>query len=68
MEAVSSTAMITCYAKQGNVEAARALFERVPETERDIVFWNVMIDGYAQHGFLSEALMLFQKLLAKGNV
>ncbi|CAN6848445.1 unnamed protein product, partial [Brassica oleracea] len=28
---VSSTAMITCYAKQGNVEAARDLFERVPE-------------------------------------
>ena len=68
MEAVSSTAMITCYAKQGNVEAVRALFERVPETERDIVSWNVMIDGYAQHGFPSEALMLFQKLLAKGNV
>ncbi|CAG7873301.1 unnamed protein product [Brassica rapa] len=64
---VSSTAMITCYAKQGNVEAARALFERVPETERDIVSWNVMIDGYAQHGFPCEALMLFRELLAKGR-
>ncbi|KAL0889133.1 hypothetical protein Bca101_013116 [Brassica carinata] len=64
---VSSTAMITCYAKQGNVEAARVLFESMPETERDIVSWNVMIDGYAQHGFPSEALMLFQKLLAKGK-
>ncbi|KAJ4901708.1 hypothetical protein Rs2_15659 [Raphanus sativus] len=64
---VSSTAMITCYAKQGNVVAARALFEGMPEIERDIVSWNVMIDGYAQHGFPTEALRLFQKLLSEGN-
>ncbi|CAH8323116.1 unnamed protein product [Eruca vesicaria subsp. sativa] len=64
---VSCTAMLTCYAKQGDVEAARALFESMLDSDRDIVSWNVMIDAYGQHGFPSEALMLFRELLAEGK-
>ena len=41
---VSLTAMITCYAKHGMVKEARVLFDGLEK--RDLVCWNVMIDGY----------------------
>lgn len=56
------TAMITGYAKGGDVDNARALFNEM--NERDAVCWNVMIDGYNQHGRPNEALILFREMLA----
>ncbi|KAK6140571.1 hypothetical protein DH2020_025689 [Rehmannia glutinosa] len=46
------------YAKNGDDEA-RTLFDGMEE--RDVVSWNVMIDGYVQHGRL--ALILFRQIM-----
>ncbi|PIN01863.1 hypothetical protein CDL12_25628 [Handroanthus impetiginosus] len=58
---VSFTAMITGYAKIGDLDEARMLFDGMKE--RDVVSWNVMIDGYAQHGRPNESLILFRQML-----
>ncbi|KAE9607801.1 hypothetical protein Lal_00013457 [Lupinus albus] len=59
---ISLTAMLTCYVKHGKLWEGRVLFEEM-EGDRDVVCWNVMIDGYAQHGFPNESLSLFRKML-----
>ncbi|KAL7107420.1 hypothetical protein ACP275_06G053100 [Erythranthe tilingii] len=55
-----NTGLIDMYAKSGNVEAARVLFEGL--SERRLVSWNAMITGYAMHGHAHEALHLFDKM------
>ncbi|KAJ1287373.1 hypothetical protein BS78_02G005100 [Paspalum vaginatum] len=65
---VSVTAMLTCCAKMGALDDARALFDGLPSgsTSKDLVCWNAMMDGYAQHGRPSEALRLFRRMLRSG--
>ncbi|MED6147680.1 hypothetical protein PIB30_046065 [Stylosanthes scabra] len=58
----SIKAMLTCYAKHGKLDEARKVFDEMEE-ERDVVCWNVMIDGYTQHGLPNVALLLFRKML-----
>lgn len=53
--------MLTCYAKHGMLPEARVLFEGMGM--KDVVCWNVMIDGYAQHGCPNEALVFFRKMM-----
>ncbi|KAL8144977.1 hypothetical protein AgCh_003262 [Apium graveolens] len=53
---------MTGLAKHGDVEGARILFDGMGE--RDIVCWNVIIDGYVQHGRPNEALFLFRQMLS----
>nr|CAD1828259.1 unnamed protein product [Ananas comosus var. bracteatus] len=45
---VSATAMITCYAKMGDLARAPPPVRR--NAHKDAVCWNAMIDGYAAHG------------------
>ncbi|XVF17588.1 hypothetical protein REPUB_Repub10bG0136500 [Reevesia pubescens] len=47
--------MLTCYAKHGELEEVRLPFDGM--VKKDVVCWNVMIDGYAQHGMPNEALL-----------
>lgn len=58
------TAMIDMYAKCGQVDVARALFERMPE--RDIASWNAIIIGYVQIGFLDGVSCLFERMMLDG--
>jgi len=46
------------YAKCGDIEKARHLFDKMPE--RNVVSWTTMIGGYAMHGRVAEALELFE--------
>ncbi|KVH90678.1 pentatricopeptide repeat-containing protein At2g27610 [Cynara cardunculus var. scolymus] len=55
-----SSALVTMYAKRGNIESANKVFQRQPE--RDLVSWNSMISGYAQHGYGNKALEIFEEL------
>ncbi|KAJ9555522.1 hypothetical protein OSB04_010136 [Centaurea solstitialis] len=55
-----SSALVTMYAKRGNIEGANKVFQRQPE--RDLVSWNSMISGYAQHGYGKKALEIFEEL------
>jgi pentatricopeptide repeat protein len=57
--------LITMYARCGSIEDADRVFSSMPE--RDVVSWNAMIAGYAQHGLAIEALRLFERLIQAGT-
>jgi pentatricopeptide repeat protein len=56
--------LVTMYAKCGNIEDARNMFDRVPE--RNVVTWNAVISGYAQHGEGKEALLFYEQMQKEG--
>eukprot|EP01018_Ginkgo_biloba_P030650 Gb_26653 [translate_table: standard] len=53
-------ALVDMYAKCGNIELARQLFDEM--AIRDVVSWSAMITGYAQNGYADEALTLFHQM------
>ncbi|CAM6121621.1 unnamed protein product [Calypogeia fissa] len=55
-------ALVHMYAESGSIADARVVFDRM-ET-RDVVTWNVMIGGLAQHGCGHEALEYFKRMNA----
>eukprot|EP01018_Ginkgo_biloba_P009797 Gb_07754 [translate_table: standard] len=57
---VLEDALIDMYAKCGNIQDARNVFDKMPT--RDVVSWNVMVAGYGQSGHVDEAVKLFQKM------
>lgn len=57
---VVSSALVTMYAKRGNIENANKVFQR--QRERDSISWNSMISGYAQHGDGKKALETFEEM------
>ncbi|KAJ9185441.1 hypothetical protein P3X46_005079 [Hevea brasiliensis] len=59
-----ATSLVDLYAKYGNMEKARFMFDRM--AEKDIVSWSSMIQGYASNGLPKEALDLFFKMLNEG--
>ncbi|KAL2349179.1 hypothetical protein Fmac_003179 [Flemingia macrophylla] len=59
-----STSLLDMYAKCGNLELAKRLFNSMPE--RDIVCWNAMISGMAVHGDGASALKLFSHMEKTG--
>ncbi|CAD5196802.1 unnamed protein product [Musa acuminata subsp. malaccensis] len=61
-DAVVHTAMITGYAKCGDIVAARSIFDEMQE--RDVASWNAMISAYSQANLNDEALDLFKLMLS----
>ncbi|KAG8068490.1 hypothetical protein GUJ93_ZPchr0005g14802 [Zizania palustris] len=59
-----SSALVSMYSRKGNIESARIVFER--QRDRDLVSWNSMISGYAQHGYSMKAIETFQQMEAAG--
>ncbi|XP_065869083.1 pentatricopeptide repeat-containing protein At2g27610 [Euphorbia lathyris] len=55
-----SSALVTMYAKRGDIESANQVFKR--QRVRDLVSWNSMITGYAQHGHGRKALEVFKEM------
>ncbi|KAG6518800.1 hypothetical protein ZIOFF_022281 [Zingiber officinale] len=55
-----NTALVDMYAKCGQLEISRGIFDSMPE--RDIVAWNAMLSGYGIHGHAKEAIMLFGEM------
>ncbi|CAN0917985.1 Pentatricopeptide repeat-containing protein ELI1, chloroplastic [Linum grandiflorum] len=55
------TSLLDVYAKAEDIESARKLFDYMPE--KDVISWNVMIDGYVQYGSPYESLLLFRQML-----
>ncbi|KAK9087272.1 hypothetical protein Syun_029666 [Stephania yunnanensis] len=51
------TSLIEMYAKSGDIEQARRVFDRADF--KDIGLWNSMINALAMHGYGEEALELF---------
>ncbi|KAJ7296677.1 hypothetical protein O6H91_Y107200 [Diphasiastrum complanatum] len=59
-----SSALIDMYAKCGSLEKARLVFDKL--SKRNIVSWNAMIGGYAQHSYGEKALQLFHAMHQEG--
>nr|GLL44667.1 pentatricopeptide repeat-containing protein At4g16835, mitochondrial [Ipomoea trifida] len=58
------TSLISMYCKCGILEDARKLFLDMPR--KDVVSWNAMVSGYAQHGKGDKALRLFDEMRHTG--
>ncbi|KAG0562950.1 hypothetical protein KC19_9G185500 [Ceratodon purpureus] len=56
-------ALIHMYAKCGSIDDARLVFDRM--MERDVITWNLMLGGLAEHGCGHEALELFRQMSAE---
>jgi pentatricopeptide repeat protein len=61
-------ALVSMYGKCGCLEDARAVFEAIPNNQRDIVAWNAMMTAYEQSGNGKEVLKLFQQLQQEGMI
>lgn len=59
------TSLLDMYAKCGQVDAARILFDQMKQ--KDVVAWSAMIYGYGQANRCYEALALFNEM-QKANV
>ncbi|KAL2664888.1 hypothetical protein GLYMA_02G223800v4 [Glycine max] len=59
---VTWNAMISAYARVGDLSLARDLFNKMPE--RNTVSWNSMIAGYAQNGESLKAIQLFKEMIS----
>eukprot|EP01018_Ginkgo_biloba_P015982 Gb_28612 [translate_table: standard] len=58
------SALVDMYGKSGNINDACQVFNEMPE--RNVVSWNAMIAGCAQHGRGNEALQLFEQMQCDG--
>nr|UPT48715.1 pentatricopeptide repeat protein AaPPR665 [Agave angustifolia] len=56
--------LLDMYAKCGSIEDAKKVFDRL--AKNDIVSWNCMLTGYAQHGLGKEAVCQFEEMLKLG--
>lgn len=59
-------ALVDMYAKCGDVEFARQVFDKMPE--RSVVTWNAMIAGYVQNGMVDEGFEMFHQMQIHGRV
>ncbi|MCL7024881.1 hypothetical protein MKW94_011431 [Papaver nudicaule] len=56
-----ATPLMTMYAKCGELEKAKQIFEDIPR--KDIVVWSAVIAAFVQAGCLKEGLSLFRQML-----
>jgi pentatricopeptide repeat protein len=64
MDVSAVSALITMYVKCGNLDKANRVFNTFEP--KDVVMWNSMITGYAQHGLGEEALNVFNDMRFAG--
>ncbi|KAK2634233.1 hypothetical protein Ddye_029025 [Dipteronia dyeriana] len=62
---VVGSAVIDMYAKCGRLVDARKVFDNL--TSKNLVSWNTMIVGYAQHGLGREALEIYS-IMQRNNI
>ncbi|GLJ12809.1 hypothetical protein SUGI_0198200 [Cryptomeria japonica] len=60
------SALVDMYAKCGNLEKAREVFDKM--SERDVVAWTTIIEGYAGHGLAKEAIKLFEQMQHQSGI
>lgn len=59
------TALIDMYAKCGQLEKSRQVFNSMEE--KDVICWNAMISGYGMNGNVESAVEIFQEM-EKSNI
>ncbi|CAN6358141.1 unnamed protein product [Urochloa humidicola] len=65
-DAVVANSLLTLYAKCGAVDAARSVFDGMPDGLRDLVSWTAMASCLARNGAEGEALRLLGEALEAG--
>ncbi|XP_057441080.1 pentatricopeptide repeat-containing protein At4g39952, mitochondrial-like [Lotus japonicus] len=55
-----STALVDMYAKCGQLEKSRKVFDSM--LEKDVICWNAMISGYGINGYAKSAVEIFQHM------
>ncbi|XP_007039721.2 PREDICTED: pentatricopeptide repeat-containing protein At4g16835, mitochondrial [Theobroma cacao] len=63
-DTTADTSLISMYCKCGALDDAWKLFLEIKK--KDVVSWNAMISGYAQHGAGEKALHLFEEMRDEG--
>ncbi|CAM6059694.1 unnamed protein product [Sphagnum tenellum] len=63
-DVILRNALITMYIKCGSISAARQVFDDMQS--RDVVSWNAIIGGYAQHGYGEDAFNLYRQMKGEG--
>ncbi|XP_028756784.1 pentatricopeptide repeat-containing protein At3g46790, chloroplastic-like [Neltuma alba] len=61
----NSTALITMYAKCGDLVEARKVFDRMHQ--RNVVTWSAIMSGYGMHGKFDEVFELFDRMVEEGE-
>ncbi|MFQ6630548.1 hypothetical protein Gotur_008716 [Gossypium turneri] len=56
--------LVNMYAKCGSLDKAWSVFNGM--SKRDVVSWNVMLQGFAMHGHGREALFVFERMKKEG--
>ncbi|KAF3601684.1 hypothetical protein F2Q69_00033456 [Brassica cretica] len=56
--------LLAFYLKNGRVDSARKVFDEM--TERDVISWNSMINGYVSNGLTEQGLYMFVEMLCSG--
>lgn len=64
LNVVVGSALVDMYAKCGRLSDARKVFKTLQC--KNLVSWNAMITGYAQHGFGQEALEIYDNMVSSG--
>ncbi|KAH6803586.1 Pentatricopeptide repeat superfamily protein [Perilla frutescens var. frutescens] len=59
-----SSTLLTMYMRCGDVAKAKLVFDS--SSRKDVVMWNSMITGYAQHGLGDESLRVFREMYSSG--
>lgn len=64
LEVFVASTLIDMYGKSERIDDARVILNRLPK--RNVVTWNALIGGYAEHGLGQMALHLFQQMEHEG--
>ncbi|VVB12553.1 unnamed protein product [Arabis nemorensis] len=59
-----ANSLLAFYLKKETVESARKVFDEM--TERDVISWNSMINGYISNGLAEQGLSVFVRMLCSG--
>ncbi|KAG6529547.1 hypothetical protein ZIOFF_011755 [Zingiber officinale] len=63
---VSYNSLISGYARVGDMNTARSVFEEMPHAQ-NVVCWTALIDGFGKHGMISEMLDIFKRMLVSAE-
>lgn len=60
------TGLIDIYSKCGSLYYAHKIFDEIPNKDKDIIVWSVVIAGYGMHGHGETAVSLFNQMVQFG--
>ncbi|GAA0158414.1 hypothetical protein LIER_15448 [Lithospermum erythrorhizon] len=63
-DVVVGSALIDMYAKCGRLDYSRKVFNRL--STKNLISWNTMLTGYAEHGLGNEALEIYNMMQRNG--